>query len=193
MKFILASPCYQKIMQSENVRSGSLSSHIYLPLDLSWSLGSLCPRQVPLEAGITSTFPLLWSRTCYLHPGLTEGKDQTRASDRSSAGSRNQQTQWHYSPRQSEGPSNIVNEAQNLGAELHKDKSCICFLLAAWLSFWPYSSLHLHFVLQSAALSMPANLENSAVATGLEKVSFHSNTKERQCQKMFKLLQDYIY
>ena len=25
---------------------------------------------------------------------------------------------------------------------------------------------------------MPANLENSAVATGLEKVSFHSNTKE---------------
>ena len=34
---------------------------------------------------------------------------------------------------------------------------------------------------------MPANLENTAVATGLEKVSFHSNPKERQCQKMFKL------
>ena len=30
---------------------------------------------------------------------------------------------------------------------------------------------------------MPGNLENSAVATGLEKVSFHSNPKERQCQK----------
>ena len=28
---------------------------------------------------------------------------------------------------------------------------------------------------------MSANLENSAVATGLEKVSFHSNPKERQC------------
>ena len=27
----------------------------------------------------------------------------------------------------------------------------------------------------NAALNMPANLENSAVATGLEKVSFHSN------------------
>ena len=27
---------------------------------------------------------------------------------------------------------------------------------------------------------MPANLENSAVATGLEKISFHSNPKERQ-------------
>ena len=30
-------------------------------------------------------------------------------------------------------------------------------------------------------------LENSAVATGLEKVSFHSNLKERQCQRMLKL------
>ena len=31
---------------------------------------------------------------------------------------------------------------------------------------------------------MPANLENSAVATGLEKVNFHSNPKERKCQRM---------
>ena len=30
-------------------------------------------------------------------------------------------------------------------------------------------------------------LENSAVATGPEKVSFHSNPKERQCQRMLKL------
>ena len=29
----------------------------------------------------------------------------------------------------------------------------------------------------------PANLEDSAVAIGLEKVSFHSNPKERKCQK----------
>ena len=33
---------------------------------------------------------------------------------------------------------------------------------------------------------MPANLENSAVATGLEKVSFHSNPKERQSQRISK-------
>ena len=32
--------------------------------------------------------------------------------------------------------------------------------------------------------------KNSAVATGLEKVSFHSNTKERQCQRMLKLTDD---
>ena len=36
--------------------------------------------------------------------------------------------------------------------------------------------------------NMPANLQNSAVVTGLEKVSFHSNPKERQRQRMFKLL-----
>ena len=36
-------------------------------------------------------------------------------------------------------------------------------------------------------LNMPANLENSAVATEPEKASFHSNPKERQCQRMFKL------
>ena len=34
---------------------------------------------------------------------------------------------------------------------------------------------------------MPANLENSGLATGLEKVSYHSNPKERQCQRMLKL------
>ena len=37
----------------------------------------------------------------------------------------------------------------------------------------------------AAALKMPANMENSAVATGLEKVSVHSSTAERQCQRMF--------
>ena len=39
-----------------------------------------------------------------------------------------------------------------------------------------------------AALNMSANLENSAVATGLEKLNFHSNPKERQGQRMLKLL-----
>ena len=36
-------------------------------------------------------------------------------------------------------------------------------------------------------LNMPTNLEDSSMATGLEKVNFHSNPKEGQCQKMFKL------
>ena len=41
---------------------------------------------------------------------------------------------------------------------------------------------------KSASLNMPADLENSAVATGLEEVSFHSNPKDGQCQRMFKLV-----
>ena len=32
---------------------------------------------------------------------------------------------------------------------------------------------------KSIALNMPANLENSAVATGLEMVNFHSNPKKK--------------
>ena len=40
---------------------------------------------------------------------------------------------------------------------------------------------------ENAALNMPADLENSAVASGLEEVRFHSNPKERQCQIMLKL------
>ena len=39
---------------------------------------------------------------------------------------------------------------------------------------------------------MPANLENSAVATEQEKVSFHSNSQERQCQRVLKLAHNCI-
>ena len=42
-------------------------------------------------------------------------------------------------------------------------------------------------ILKDDALNMPANLENSAVATGLEKVTFHSNPKGSQCQRMLEL------
>ena len=34
---------------------------------------------------------------------------------------------------------------------------------------------------------MPTNLESSSVATGLEKINFHPNSKERRCQRIFKL------
>ena len=45
----------------------------------------------------------------------------------------------------------------------------------------------------AVALNMPADLENSAVATGLEKVSFHSNPKEGQCPRMFKLPHNFTH
>ena len=40
---------------------------------------------------------------------------------------------------------------------------------------------------------MPAHLESSAMTTRLENVSFHSNPKEKQCQRMFKLLHSYTH
>ena len=74
---------------------------------------------------------------------------------------------------------------------------CCCWLWIWGSSSWPLPvpALGSHWAIsnpkrwccESAALNMPANLENSAVATGLEKVSFHSNLKERQCQWMLKL------
>ena len=42
-------------------------------------------------------------------------------------------------------------------------------------------------------LNMSANLKNSAVATGLEKVSFHSSPEKGQCQRMFKLPHNYTH
>ena len=48
-------------------------------------------------------------------------------------------------------------------------------------------------ILKDDALNIPPNMENSAVATGLEKVSFHSIPKERQCQRMLKLLHNFTH
>ena len=59
-------------------------------------------------------------------------------------------------------------------------------LESRWNSSWAVSNRE-RWCCESAALNMPTNLENSAVATGLEKVSFHSNPKERQCQRMLNL------
>ena len=55
------------------------------------------------------------------------------------------------------------------------NESVLCI---RWPKYWSFGF---------SISEMPANLENSAVATGLEKVSFHSNPKERQCQRRFKL------
>ena len=41
--------------------------------------------------------------------------------------------------------------------------------------------------MQAKKQQLEPDMENSAVAIGLEKVSFHSNPKERQCQEMLKL------
>jgi len=46
-----------------------------------------------------------------------------------------------------------------------------------WKSSWDISNPK-RWCCESAALNMPENLENSAVATGLEMASFHSNPKK---------------
>ena len=53
----------------------------------------------------------------------------------------------------------------------------VCFLWRWWKSSWAISNPK-RWCCASAALNIPANLKNSAVATGLEKISFHSNPKE---------------
>ena len=59
---------------------------------------------------------------------------------------------------------------------------CVC----VYVCVRGYSTSINCFILTRSSLinNMPANLENSVVATGLEKVSFLSNPKERQCQRM---------
>ena len=44
-----------------------------------------------------------------------------------------------------------------------------------------------------ALCSICQEIWNSAVATGLEKISFHFNPKERQCQRMLKLPHNYTH
>ena len=56
-----------------------------------------------------------------------------------------------------------------------------------WNSSWAISNPK-RWCCESAAINMPANLENSAVATGLGKVNFYSNHTARQCQRMLKLM-----
>ena len=52
-----------------------------------------------------------------------------------------------------------------------------------WNSSWAISNPE-RWCCESAALNMLADLETSAVAMGLEKVSFHSSHKESHCQRI---------
>ena len=74
----------------------------------------------------------------------------------------------------------------NIKIYLYEPKCHILLYLHNWWnSSWAISNPE-RWRCESAALNLQANLENSAVDTGLGKVSFHSNPKERQCQRMLK-------
>ena len=66
-----------------------------------------------------------------------------------------------------------VNE-KNQSVDLRIENFIWTRLEIIWNSSWANSNPE-SYCCESAALNTPANLENSAVATGLEKVSFHSN------------------
>ena len=71
---------------------------------------------------------------------------------------------------------------------------CILIMWLSWYQIpeklWPPWLDSSWIQEESAALNMPANLENSVVATGLEKISFHPNSKESKCKRMLKLPHD---
>ena len=73
------------------------------------------------------------------------------------------------------------------GVIIHLEPDILECEVKWWNSSWAISNPK-KWCCESAALNTPANLENLAVATELKKVSFHSNPKERQCQRMLKLL-----
>ena len=56
-----------------------------------------------------------------------------------------------------------------------------------WNENWPFLVLWPLLSFPNLLHSICSKYENSAVPMGLEKVSFHSNPKERQCQRMLKL------
>ena len=65
----------------------------------------------------------------------------------------------------------------------------VIILVSWWIHKYIHISKHIKCIkwIYIIVCELYPNLENSAVAKGLEKVSLHSNPKERQCQRMLKL------
>ena len=73
------------------------------------------------------------------------------------------------------------NEKTGLKFNIHKTTIMASSLITSWQIDGEKVETMTDFIFldfRSAALSKPVNMENSAVATGLEKVSFHSNSKD---------------
>ena len=64
--------------------------------------------------------------------------------------------------------------------------TCILQISSLWTQSWKV-------MLWKRCTQYVSKFGKSAVVTGLEKVSFHSNTKERQCQRMVKIPHNCTY
>ena len=85
-------------------------------------------------------------------------------------------------------PKSFTYRKNNVSSYLQVLTICHTLCPPCTSSSLPFLSLHISPVLLcTSAVHSLLLLSNSAVATGLEKVSFHSNPKERQCQRMLKL------
>ena len=78
---------------------------------------------------------------------------------------------------------NVEEESERTGLKfnIHKTTIMASSLITSWQIDGEKVETMTDFIFldfRSAALSKPVNMENSAVATGLEKVSFHSNSKD---------------
>ena len=137
----------------------------------------LCKLSVKFNFWIASNFKFnFWLNGLGLDPNTSS---QTWESASATAGSDNNACPGPYSWSLTEFPLSFLTIWE------------VSFLMEFQLNY--FKSWKMMLWTESAALNMPANLENSAGATGLEKVSFHSNPKERQCQRMFKLLHSCIH
>ena len=100
---------------------------------------------------------------------------------------------WDFAGKSTRGGCHFLSQ----GIFWHRHQTQVshisgrCFTLW-WNSSWAISNPK-RWCCESAVLNMSANLENSTVARGLDKVSFHSNPKERQCQRMLKLPHNYTH
>ena len=72
----------------------------------------------------------------------------------------------------------------SMGSSLLRHQTWVSHTAVRFFTIWATREAHSLWLCIYIYL---ANLENTAVATGLEKAGFHSNPKESQCQRMFKL------
>ena len=112
-----------------------------------------------------------------------------------SSGHRTGKGQFSFQSQRKAMPKNVQVKVKSLDCSLPCSLTLGIFqeIVLKWVaisfsrnSSWTISNPKT-WCCESVVLNMPANLENSAVATGLEKVSFHSNPKEGQYQRMFGL------
>ena len=101
-------------------------------------------------------------------------------------------TQKNYTKKDLNGPDNHNDVITHLEPDILECKvkwvlGSITTKLVEVMEFQLFQILNDDAVKMLHALNMLTNLENSAVATEVEKVRFHSSIKERQCQRMFKL------